>query len=37
VLTPKSAKVAPPGYYMLFALNGSRVPSTAKIVQLLVK
>lgn len=34
VTTPASAHVAPPGHYMLFILNGSGVPSVAKIVQL---
>jgi hypothetical protein len=32
--TPASANVAPPGYYMLFILNTSGVPSVAKIVKL---
>lgn len=32
--TPANANIAPPGYYMLFALDGKGVPSTAKIVQL---
>lgn len=31
---PVDAAVAPPGHYMLFALNGARVPSVAKIVTL---
>jgi Galactose oxidase-like, Early set domain len=30
---PASANLAPPGYYMLFILNGSGVPSVAKIFQ----
>jgi hypothetical protein len=33
VAVPPSPNVAPPGYYMLFALNG-RVPSVAQIVQI---
>jgi hypothetical protein len=33
VATPSGATVAPPGPYMLFILNGSGVPSVAKIVQ----
>ena len=32
--TPESANVAPPGYYMLFAMNKQGVPSEAKIVQI---
>ena len=31
---PSSSNIAPPGYYMLFILNGSGVPSVAKIVQI---
>lgn len=31
---PASPEVAPPGYYMLFALDDDRVPSVAKIVRL---
>ena len=34
VTAPSSGPVAPPGYYMLFILNGSGVPSVAKIVRL---
>lgn len=34
VRTPPSPGVAPPGYYMLFVLNGKGVPSVAKWVQL---
>jgi hypothetical protein len=34
VNTPASANLAPPGYYMLFVLNGSGTPSTAAIVRL---
>ena len=33
VAAPSEANVAPPGPYMLFILNGSGVPSVAKIVQ----
>src|SRR5678815_1228189 len=29
-----SSNIAPPGYYMLFILNGNGVPSVAKIVQI---
>jgi Galactose oxidase-like, Early set domain/Bacterial Ig domain/Galactose oxidase, central domain len=32
--TPVSANLAPPGYYMLFVLNGGGVPSTATMVRL---
>ena len=34
VTAPSNANNAPPGYYMLFILNGSGVPSVAKIIQL---
>jgi hypothetical protein len=34
VIAPPNANVAPPGYYLLFILNGSGVPSVAKFVQL---
>lgn len=34
VTMPASGNVAPPGYYMLFILNSSGVPSVAKIVQI---
>ena len=34
VVSPTNAGVAPPGYYMLFALNRKGVPSDAKWVQL---
>jgi hypothetical protein len=34
ITPPASAQIAPPGYYMLFVLDGNRVPSVAKIVQL---
>jgi hypothetical protein len=33
VTAPPSANLAPPGYYMLFLLNGSGVPSVASIIQ----
>jgi hypothetical protein len=32
--TPTNAAAAPPGYYMLFLLNGQGVPSVAKIMRL---
>ena len=31
---PQSAAVAPPGHYMLFALDGGRVPSVGQIISL---
>jgi hypothetical protein len=31
--SPPNAKIAPPGYYLLFILNSSGVPSVAKFVQ----
>lgn len=34
VTMPANANIAPPGYYMLFILNSSGVPSVAKIVQI---
>ncbi len=34
VQAPASSALAPPGHYMLFALNKERVPSVAKIVRL---
>jgi len=34
VTAPPSANLAPPGFYMLFLLNGSGVPSIASIIQL---
>jgi hypothetical protein len=34
VNTPTSASVAPPGYYMLFLVNGAGVPSVAAMVHL---
>jgi hypothetical protein len=34
VTTPASPNQAPPGYYMLFILNGNGVPSIAKFVRL---
>src|SRR5205823_2671715 len=33
VAAPSSRNIAPPGYYMLFILNGNGVPSVAKIIQ----
>ncbi|MGH8584642.1 MAG: galactose oxidase-like domain-containing protein [Gammaproteobacteria bacterium] len=34
VTAPPNANVAPPGYYLLFILNGGGVPSVAKFVKL---
>jgi galactose oxidase-like protein/Big-like domain-containing protein/Kelch motif protein len=34
VSTPTASSVAPPGYYMLFIVNGSGVPSVASIVHI---
>ncbi|MDQ3665648.1 MAG: fibronectin type III domain-containing protein, partial [Acidobacteriota bacterium] len=34
VTAPSSMNLCPPGYYMLFILNGSGVPSVAKIVRI---
>jgi len=34
VTTSTNVNLAPPGYYMLFILNGNGVPSVAKIVQI---
>ena len=34
VTAPPNSNIAPPGYYMLFLLNSSGVPSVAKFVQL---
>ena len=34
VTMPANGNIAPPGYYMLFLLNGSGVPSVAKIIQI---
>jgi galactose oxidase len=34
VTAPASGNTAPPGHYMLFLLNGSSVPSVAKIIRL---
>ncbi len=34
VLAPANGKLAPPGYYMLFVLNGDGVPSVARIIQI---
>ena len=34
VTTPANANLAPPGYYMLFILNSSGVPSVAAMVQI---
>jgi hypothetical protein len=35
VTAPPNSNIAPPGYYMLFILNSSGVPSVAQVVQLL--
>jgi hypothetical protein len=34
ITAPANANLAPPGYYMLFILNGSGVPSVAQIIQI---
>ena len=34
ITTPANGNLAPPGYYMLFILNGSGVPSVAKIINI---
>jgi hypothetical protein len=34
VKSPANANLAPPGYYMLFILNGNGVPSTAKVLRI---
>jgi hypothetical protein len=34
VNAPANANIAPPGYYMLFALSDHGVPSIAKIIQI---
>ncbi len=34
VTLPANANIAPPGYYLLFILNGSGVPSVASIIQM---
>ena len=31
---PINASIAPPGYYMIFILNGSGVPSVARIIKI---
>ncbi|WP_342374592.1 DUF1929 domain-containing protein [Myxococcus stipitatus] len=33
ITAPANANVAPPGHYMLFLLNGQKVPSVAKIIR----
>ena len=35
VTAPPNGNIAPPGYYMLFVLNNSGVPSVAKFIQLI--
>jgi hypothetical protein len=37
VTAPANGNIAPPGYYMLFLINGSGVPSIAKFVQVTAK
>ena len=37
VTMPANANLAPPGYYMLFILNGSGVPSVGSIIQNLLR
>ncbi|MEM9483527.1 MAG: galactose oxidase early set domain-containing protein [Cyanobacteria bacterium P01_F01_bin.116] len=32
--TPENSNVAPPGYYMLFAMNDQGVPSEAQLIQI---
>ena len=34
VTAPANGKLAPPGYYMLFVINGNGVPSAAKMVKI---
>jgi galactose oxidase-like protein len=34
VTAPSSGNIAPPGYYMVFIVNGTDVPSVAKIVKI---
>lgn len=34
VTTPETSKVAPPGHYMLFLLNGNGVPSVARVIRI---
>ena len=34
VQTPAGANLAPPGYYMLFIVNASGVPSVAKFIRI---
>ncbi len=34
IVAPANANIAPPGHYLLFAVNGSGVPSIGRIVQL---
>ena len=31
---PASGRIAPPGYYMLFAVNNNGVPSVARFIQI---
>ena len=34
ITTPSSANLCPPGYYMLYILNGNGVPSVAKMIRI---
>jgi hypothetical protein len=34
IIAPSNRNVSPPGYYMLFVLNGNGVPSIAKIIRI---
>lgn len=34
ITAPSSPNIAPPGYYMLFILNGNGVPSIAKFIKI---
>jgi galactose oxidase len=34
VTAPANGNLSPPGHYMLFILNGSGVPSVAKIIKI---
>lgn len=35
VRTPANPNLAPPGFYMLFVVDGSGVPSTGRIIQIM--
>ena len=34
VVAPSDGRVAPPGHYLLFLLNGNGVPSIARIIKI---